>query len=307
VAATIPSTKASKGIRATVYMDAEKCHAHVGAALGGIDYEDEKTDDLQIYLFFKTEDNASSFATSLRHWNMDRSLFPIHEPTVKEMQVPRPADLKRLLSSDYKGGDSDSPCTSLADLKGPRSQHGTSIDSQTDLAQHQSVESPFWLHMGQTNPFVMHLKNKGKKYGHPIELAKDENNMLAGSGLFHQFFDGMLNKQKMNIPLVALKPAGDTGECFDYGPSNKRHRVAVIIESRDDNTHNVVGSMLKSGATQRGALQWESFVDVRDPATFEECLQWKYDHTKAQWHEADHFDAGLESDETESDDSAESS
>ena len=278
VVATIPNAKRQKCVRGNVYRDAEEFLAfrQRGAEVRCIWYADK---DLKIDLFFKTEERAMQFQTSLRQWNFRRPFFQIEQPIVLPLQAMNENLLTPVLLAEYQPTDSDSPCMTLDDLRGNLSARGTSIEPDTDLGKYQALERPEWLQVGGSRPYRLHLKNQGKGYGHPPALASDENNMLAGSWTFHQFVDGL--NMSSQLPIVALEP-GEVREEVEIEPGHKRRKVMVNIECCDEQASRVISPMLKPGSEQHG-LVFSTFVLVKDPGTFTECLQWKYDDTKAKW------------------------
>lgn len=275
--ATIPNARRQKCVRGNVYRDAEEFLAFRGGSEGECIWYHNY--DLKIDLLFKTEEKAMQFQTSLRQWNFKRPYFQIEQPIVFPLHVTSQKLLTPVLLVEYQPEHSDSPCMTLDDLRGNLSARGTSIEPDTDLGKYQALERPEWLQVGGSKPYRLHLKNQGKGYGHDPALASDENNMLAGSWTFHQFVDGL--NMASQLPIVALEP-GEVKEEIEVEPGHIRRKVMVNIECCDDEALLVISPMLKPGSEQNG-LVFSTFVLVKDPGTFKECLRWKYDDTKAKW------------------------
>jgi hypothetical protein len=281
VQVSISGAKKFKGIRATMYQQAELHRAFCKDHRKAIFYDG---DDLKLVLLFKQENEAMNFQTLLRQWNVQRPLGRFPEPDVAKLeQVPLQPDIQPILLNQYEANDeNDSPMTSLADFQGCSLSRPSSIDVETDLGKFQSVEKPEWLLVGGCKAYRMHLKNQGAKFKHDKALANDENNMLAGTWTFHQFFDGLNHDKK--LPVLAIKP-GEIKEEVEVEPGHKRRKVMLDIEFHNDVAETAVSVILKNGSKRISPLHWESFVFVRDPKTFNESCQWKYDETKKLWKE----------------------
>ena len=233
-------------------------------------------------LYFESKEKAMLFQTSLNLWNDKRPLGPrLPQPEVELRQEANAVHpLERVLQSSYNPKDSESPCDSVDKLKGQYSAPASSIDLNDDLSKYQSFEAPHWLRAGRSKAYRLHLKNKGQSYGHDRALANNENNMVAGSWQFHQFFDGL--NMENNMPCIALKP-GEVGAEVMFEGQHKRRRVHVTIECYDDDVASVMRASLKEGSKSVSQTVFASEVYVTNPKTFVECLQWKYDHTKKLW------------------------
>ncbi|KAL1511533.1 hypothetical protein AB1Y20_006328 [Prymnesium parvum] len=264
-------------VRGTVYALAEENLAFHSKEKY-IWYEDE---DLKLELIFKSEERAMLFETNINLWNTKCPLgFEIAAPTVElthETGVMQ--QLPRVRLASYKPEDTDLPFASLANLQGARSAPASFIELSDDLAKYQSFEDPIWLRAGRSKPYRLHLKNKGPSYGHDPALAKDENNMVAGSWEFHQFLDGL--DMESNMPVIALRPDGVGNEIEENG--RKRRKVTVSIECHNEEIAAIMNFRLKAGSKKLDSLTYSTDVYVTHPHIFNECLQWKYDQTKKQW------------------------
>ena len=276
-------------MRATVYKAAEEHLAFCVDHDTAIRYEG---DDLKVDIYFKEEAAAMKFETSVNNWNYDRPLRTLEPAPQSEpvQDVPSPNNLVRVRLQQYNPArypkeEGGSPVESLADIQGPLSSAAPSEAAlDTDLAKFQSIEKPELLRYGGTKTYKLHLKNQGKMYGHEKSLKNNEDNMLAGTWLFHQHFDGLNHDMKM--PSIAIKP-GAVEETVEFS-GHKRRKVVVEIEFHDDQAETAISPMLKTGSEKSTPpLRWRSFVHVRDAKTFKDCLQWKYEDTKAKWRQAE--------------------
>ena len=284
VEAVIGNAKNVKGLRAQIFREAE---AHMAWCISIDDSITYDGNTLKIKLFFKTELCAWNFRTVLSQWKFSHHFFNFVAPEVKpdlETVTLHSEDLRRVVISDYNAEDSESPCQSLDDYMGSALSHVSSVTLDDPITKYQSLEKPELLGLGGSKAFKIHLKNQGKSYKFQ-HLANNPNNVLAGTGFFHQFMDG-LNMENKKVPIVALKP-GDFGEEVEVEPHMKRRKVIVYLEFRDQVAANTVSSFLKSGSVKIDETTWQSSVLVAEPALFKECLEWKYCSTKSIWDKED--------------------
>ena len=97
----------------------------------------------------------------------------------------------------------------------------------------------------------------------------------------HQYFDGIETPD--GIPVVALR----IGKIFEHDeevcPGEKRRKVEVIVECKDERTAVVVGTHLKPGALRVSKTELMTSVYVQNATTFERCITHKYGVTKSLW------------------------
>jgi hypothetical protein len=297
VKAIIYGAQKKIGLRGTIFKEAEEAQAAYVKGVG-IKYGEEKDGDdgLCLDLYFKSESAGMKFATSLRHWNMNRPFFRLDPPPlVDEETCPHPPNLERVLLDHYEPGASDSPCTSLADLEGQRSEAATSVQPESELAKYQALEKPTYLFAIGAKPFRMHLKNR-KGHGHPKALAENESNMLAGSWNMHQAIDG-LNMRDKKMPTVAVGYARQ-GDMLET-PLGKRRKVIVLVKCRNEEIAAQVQPFLKMGSERKDNTSFEVPVAVKEPNTFKACLEWKFQQTTDLWATQDAELAALEEDDDE--------
>lgn len=188
VNASIQDARNRKGVRAAVYKKAEESHAFYSPGSGErpIRYgNDAERSKLFVRLLFKAETDALDFASSLRHWNFSHpgsSVIPVVDDSPNICR--RPIDLWPVKFNDYDPTEADdSPCTSLADFRGPTLSLPTEpVEMDSELKKYQKVESDAWC--GKVGAYKLHLKDKA--IAEFKDLRCNENNMLAGSWIFHQ-------------------------------------------------------------------------------------------------------------------------
>eukprot|EP00727_Mastigamoeba_balamuthi_P004979 m51a1_g1448 hypothetical protein (499) ;mRNA; r:146749-149068 len=217
-------------------------------------YEGE---DLHIRLNFASMESAMRFSAALDLWPMNHcdplglnGTIEIEDP--KALEVAKPGRVVRL--SHYKGADSDSPVQNLDEFRASVSSLSMKGVSRTDpLATYQSLEKP--EKFASLGAYRLHIKDKAR---FPA-LANDENNMFAGSWTpFHQAFDHLNSTEP--VPLLAIRPSPG-------------------IETE-------MAPILKHGTEKIGDLIYRSFVDVKNPDLFKQCLLWKWEWAQKLW-EAD--------------------
>ena len=143
-----------------------------------------------------------------------------------------------------------------------------------------------------TRPYRCHIKPRAKLR----DLAGNDSNIIAGSWLFHQYFDGLNTEDDSglsDIPLIALRPDPEEAPRDELvgEPPRKRARVSLLVECRS-RAGETVGSLLKHGSeriSDTGDV-WKTFIHVPDAKTLCECLQWKYTDTQSIWRDADRTD-----------------
>lgn len=187
------------------------------------------------------------------------------------------SQLDHVMLSDYGGADSESPVQSREAFPGLLSSHSNiSVVSQSNpLALFQSIDKREYF--TTCNAYKMHLKSQTK---YP-DIANDSNNMLVGSWTpLHQLFDGLNTTE--GIPMVAVKPLAEVDfEQVSVGiPPEKRYKVHLEIEFRDENYALEMENHFKD---EMSPTKWRSFVHVTNPARFCKYLNFKYEATKKEW------------------------
>jgi len=138
-----------------------------------------------VTLLFESRGDALDFASSLRLWDFfhpGASVNPVVDDAPTRCR--RPTDLRPVKFNDYDPTEADdSPCTSLADFKGTTLSLTTEpVEMDSELKKYQKLESDAWC--GQVGAYKLHLKDKA--IAEFKKLNYNENNMLAGSWIFHQ-------------------------------------------------------------------------------------------------------------------------
>ena len=283
--------KKKKGICGAIYRRAEELGACYSLEHSKSIYYDGSSNDLNIALLFRESSQAHSFVVFLSHWFLNNPLIvkpgDVTVEDEKVTYVPR-SYVKKVCLSDYDAIDSDPPIQTLEELAAVSSSEsdvsGLSMDSP--LAQLQMIERPE-VFIG-LRPIKCHIipKKDNKK------LINEENNILAMSRNFHDFFDGMMTvdgKGNIDIPLIAIKPPGkrDFREEMVGNLQRKRKRVEVVVECRDEVVGEIVGKQLKMGTERLSATEYKIPLHVEDSDLFCDCLDWRYKNTCDIWKEID--------------------
>lgn len=169
--------------------------------------------------------------------------------------------------SDYDATDSESPIQTLEELAVvPSSESNVSaLSMNSPLAQLQMIERPEVFTCSR--PIKCHIKPK-KDFK---KLINDENNILAMSRNFHDYFDGMMTVDcetgNIDIPLIAIKPPGkrEFREEMVGNLQLKRKRVEVVVECRGEAVGEIVGKQLKMGTERLSATQYKTPLHVENP------------------------------------------
>jgi hypothetical protein len=292
VSAKYRNAKHRRGVRAALYKWAQEhnaCYSPTDRSRS-IWYDDEST-DLNIALWFKEETKAGDFCCFLSTWHQKNPIFVKSgdvtvEEKIETMLVEKD-ELSAVRLSHYAAGDSESPVQSLDEFDACKSSTCSVVSLDAPLVQFQSFEDRDTLR--GYRPYVCHVKPKAK-----FEALKNkEYNTIAASWHFHQMFDGLntedLKTGEHDLPLLAVRPLKtEIKEEMVGEPARKRTRVGVELEFRDPEYGNNI--TLKPGSTKISDTKWKTFVHVKDEKIFCECLEWKNNHTRKKWMQADQFD-----------------
>ena len=287
VRAAYHGAKVRKGIRASMYRYAEE---HGACYLPNNEksiWYDDGSNDLQIALVFEKKEFARAFQTFLTQSYLNNPMVRQGDIAVREeLNVIYVATHKQVFLTHYDAAEYDSPLASLEEFMGvPPSHSSLSVASATNpLVQFQSIETL----ISGTRPYRCHIKPQSKFGG----LAKNDNNVIFGSWLFHQYFDGLQTEDitgTHNIPQIALRPNPNEQPIDEMvgESSQKLTKVSVLVECRCNNIASVVGNMLKMGSELISEDTWKTFVHVQDSKTFCNFLDWKYKDTHRRWEEID--------------------
>ena len=173
--------------------------------------------------------------------------------------------------------DNDSP----PDTPGRHSEVTELYDS-SPLFQYQRLERAA-LFGGRFKADRAHLIDKPicEKGGKYSKYQDNENNFLALSKDVHCWFDGLVNcKEKVPYFKLLIKHVSP-----EMDPANDhRHRVDLTVEAYDNESARMLFPRLKDGSLVVGDLQAETFVYVKNPTEFCECISWKNVKIDALWH-----------------------
>ncbi|CAB9524150.1 expressed unknown protein [Seminavis robusta] len=276
VTAEIEDGRLSKGVRAAVYMKADDNTAHFIPGENPIRYgEGDDINKLSVSLYFNTYEAAMGFSRALRKWSFDHPNSSVQPKVSLAVSCIRPINLQPVTFDQYDPAEAeDSPCTSLADFRGFSLVLATEpAELDSPLKTYQAIERAAWL--SSVGAYKLHLKDKAlpefKK------LRYDDNNLLAASWTFHQFFDGLnLPDTPHRVPQVAVKPLRPATERHIFNDGERRLRIDVQVECFTQKAANTLRPYIPDGGTtvaiyaQNADILWE-------------CLQWKYDDSIAKW------------------------
>ena len=164
VNAYIEGARLVKGFRASMYMLAEEFNAFSEPDVTPIRYDENiKPSALRMSLLFESKQRAMQFSTKLRNWKFSHPMLgsSLEEIQVDDLpaRVPLRGDLSPIKLNDYDPKEADdSPCTSLADLRGMSSVLPTEPISLTEpRSKYQSIEKEDVFAL--RNPYKLHIKD----------------------------------------------------------------------------------------------------------------------------------------------------
>lgn len=286
VAAEIEDARLSKGVRAAVYMKADDNTAHFIPGEKPICYgEGDDINKLSVSLYFTTYETAMGFSRALRKWSFDHPNSSV-QPTVSlPVSCIRPINLQPVTFDQYDPAEAeDSPCTCLADFK------GFSISLETEPAEldsplktYQAIESAAWI--SSVGAYKLHLKDKALPEFQALRY--DDNNLLAASWIFHQFFDGLnLPDTPHQVPQVAVRPLRRAAESQIFPDGERRLRIDVQVECFTQKAANTLRPFMPDGGTivpGSNQTKWTVAIYAQSGDILWECLQWKYDDNVSKW------------------------
>jgi hypothetical protein len=226
-----------------------------------------------------------AFSRALRKWSFDHPNSNIQPKVSLPVECIRPINLQPVTFDQYDPAEAeDSPCTSLADFRGFSIALATEpAELDSPLKKYQAIESLAWL--SSVGAFKLHLKDKALPEFK--SLRYDDNNLLAASWIFHQFFDGLnLPDTPHQVPLVAVKPLRRAIERQIFEDGERRLRIDVQVECFTLKAANALRPYIPDGGTivpDSNQSKWVVPVYAQNADILWECLQWKYDDSVAKW------------------------
>lgn len=279
VRASINGAKKTKGIRATVYKVAERHLAYYLYGRAGARPFVYEGDTLEICVGFEEKSRAAEFQTFLSQWHLDQPLLGLGDKVKVERELVMTTvhgSLERVMLTDYAPADEDSPMQSLQDLQSSTScLSDDAVPLESRLFRFQLLEAEDSFRASGTNPYRCHLKDQARFKA----LKSNENNIIAASWPFHQLLDGLNTID--GLPHVRLEPVQTDTFIKETLDGEDRFKVFVNIVYHKTQYASCIG--LKHGSEKLSDTTWRSFVHVKDPTLFCECLQWKNDDTAEKW------------------------
>lgn len=145
--------------------------------------------------------------------------------------------------------------------------------ASNDLVKYQSIEDH--TRRGHDNFYQMNLKDKALFKA----LKNNENNIIAGTWIFHQHLDA-LNLDE-DVPCLALRFVSKA----DERDASMDGRVCVVVEIEflDVTSEEKIKGNFKPGTARVKDLVWQTTLHVKDAVIFKECMDWKEQDTKKKW------------------------
>lgn len=282
VTAKIVDSKPHSGYRKRIYQDAIRHSAlyDIRGPHPSIWYP-EASSDLQIALMFGNESNAHQFINCLLEYNCgDLSLLKgkIETSTIVEELL---VDQKGIYvhRDDYKFQDSDSPSNTYDDVRSP-----TEVEYTYDpLQEMRSLEN-----LKLISPGDLLYKCHIAPQAFYKEYAKDLNNILYGSHLFHIYFDGDGKRKPADadldwgIPPRLKLNFESVGEEVLY-QGTRYVQIYVLITFLDPAMARAMEGRWREGTETVGALQFRSFFYTSNIENCINFLKIKCSETETRW------------------------
>ena len=245
---------------------------------------------MNLYFLYDTHKEMQNFVKGVyaihRLPDLISKLVPEYTPRIKEVvRICRVllSELSLILDNELEnlsyGGsiDYDQAVQDLGSFTSPPKQTSGRRLNSKPFRQYQSLE-----HQDEFKPcmipFACHLIPQGWR-----EWANNENNILAGSGKFHQFVDG-LNVEPTGVPALIVEFVRETGEVVQ-AEDGLRHEVEVRIRFRSAELANEMKEgvfKMKPGSFVEGDTI-RSHVHMKNVAQFKFCLDIKKGLTEFLW------------------------
>ena len=236
--------------------------------------------NLNIRLVFTDLNNAISFQREMEAANV---IMP-NTVTRQLEPIPLSSMMARVSFFDYKANASDSPAQSLAESMGCGSVTSglTQLPLDDPLSEYQSIEN----HSQLVGLYRMHLVAK-KKSTNTKKVSDLGDNLLAGTWLMHQLFDGM--RTYTGLPLLAIDACQEQPDEEKMVGIHTRRRVDLEVQFFNAKTNAEIQVLLKNGSSRIEGknFAWKTWVWVEDAKTFMKNLKLKSDETKKKWKELD--------------------
>ena len=274
----IKESKKRKGIRATLYRQAEKFLAFYHREDGFATYCEN---DLHVCAAFKDESKAMQFQTFLGQWGLDSPLLLLQGKIEVEEEIFRATWLpqRRVMLVHYNPHEADSPLLELADLQSSTTSIDSTVDLRSEEFNFQRLEDEQVFLCNNSRAYTMHIKGQARFK----DLRSKMYNRLAGSWCFHQNFDGLHTLDR--LPGLAIRARFEPSEdCKEVVREQERTRVELVVDFRSEDLANTI--RLKHGSERLSELSWGTFVHVQEPKKFRECLEWKHAKTERIWRKA---------------------
>ena len=128
------------------------------------------------------------------------------------------------------------------------------------------------------------LDTKRRKGNHH-DLIDSHDNILMMSSALHNLFDGYRDKDEQYLQ-IAIKVAPQQDPRAEVAPLARpgdRHRLFLLIISRDDIIRDHVIGHLAIDRYRLEGSDIKVWVEVKDPEVFAACVMWKYNYTVYRW------------------------
>jgi hypothetical protein len=236
--------------------------------------------DLTIHLLFENKENARDFQNALSNFRFQHPSF--HQKILfdqKLQQVSTELIPEPVFYDNYQGNDnSDSPpFLSLNDILSSHSESVLSNNGDPET-QRQSLED--LSKFPKLKCYRCHIISATNKDHH-----KDPDNAIYGSWMFHQYFDALNTETRIPELAVKFDSVAEEEEVPVADKYEKRWKINVLVEFRDQEVAETVSLYFKSG-TQRvpnNPLIYQSFLYARNPENMKYFLDFKYDETTKLW------------------------
>ena len=276
----VNSALRTKGVRKQLYRLAFNNHGYYDGAETAFRYNEDPDDDtLFFHILFKSEEHAINFDVNLKNEALSHK-SPLCHLTIEDIIQTHnlPSTKKRIQLSDYIPEDSSSPTVDLNSVTS--ASEYSLLEMSSDIFRYQRIETLAVFPSGFGRAQKRHLigKKECRIYESYSKYEFDDNNLLALSSEFHDWFDGL--NTHLQLPLLKV----DYISCSERMVLDDRYKVDVMVEAIDINCSTTIFPRLKEGSSRcEDGTKMLTFVYVKNAKIFKKCLEWKAINTQRKW------------------------
>jgi len=288
VNAEIKNSMDHSGYRKRIYEDAQiyracyNCRSHDHS----IWYPDGSK-DLHITLLFSTKEQAHDFLGCLINYNKSHTLLKERIEVHKHLEkIDSAVEAEYVFKDEYVFDESDSPANTRDDISSVTEVAVTSnpiyqLRSLEDLSKLAKFETAYRCHIAPKAFFKEH--------------KSDPDNILYGSHLFHNYFDGDGKRRPAYAHPSWGVPPRLKIQYDETGPDHmfqgvRYHLIQVVVTFDDPEVARAMDGRWREGSSVIDDLSFRTHFYTTNVANAIRYLSLKQKETEDRWAEPDDFE-----------------